>query len=78
MVAFVDWYNHQHRHNGIRFVTPHQRNSTVAVDICRHRAQIDAPGTMPPIPDTGATRRVAGGSQRWVWAIPTTGSAAIA
>jgi hypothetical protein len=20
--AFVDWYNHLHRHNGIRFVTP--------------------------------------------------------
>ena len=23
---FVDWYNHEHRHGAIRFVTPHQRH----------------------------------------------------
>ena len=25
--AFVQWYNHAHRHSGIRHVTPHQRHS---------------------------------------------------
>jgi transposase InsO family protein len=38
--AFVDWYNHQHRHSGIRFVTPDQRHSGQAEEICRHRARI--------------------------------------
>jgi transposase InsO family protein len=38
--AFVDWYNHQHRHSGIRFVTPDQRHSGQAVAICSQRAQL--------------------------------------
>ena len=38
--AFVDWYNHQHRHSGIRFVTPDQRHSGEAVEICRQRSQV--------------------------------------
>jgi transposase InsO family protein len=25
--AFVDWYNHEHRHSGIRYVTPAQRHA---------------------------------------------------
>lgn len=36
--AFVDWYNHRHRHSSIRFVTPDQRHSGQAVELCRHRA----------------------------------------
>jgi hypothetical protein len=36
----MDWYNHQHRHSGIRFVTPSQRHSGEAVEICRHRARV--------------------------------------
>jgi putative transposase len=38
VAAFVDWYNHQHRHSGIRFVTPDQRHSGQADEICHHRA----------------------------------------
>jgi transposase InsO family protein len=38
--AFVDWYNHQHRHSGIKFVTPQQRHCGEAIEICRHRAQV--------------------------------------
>jgi hypothetical protein len=38
--AFVDWYNHQHRHSGIRFVMPDQRHRGQAEEICRHRARI--------------------------------------
>ena len=40
VLSFVDWYNHQHRHSGIRFVTPDQRHSGQARAICRHRAQV--------------------------------------
>jgi hypothetical protein len=39
-VAFVDWYNHRHRHSGIKFVTPHQRHSGAAIAICRERTQV--------------------------------------
>jgi hypothetical protein len=31
--TFVDWYNHQHRHSGIKFVTTHQRHSGTATVI---------------------------------------------
>ena len=40
VMAFVDWYNHQHRHSGIRFVTPAQRHSGQAVAIARQRADV--------------------------------------
>jgi hypothetical protein len=40
VAAFVDWYNHRHRHSGIKFVTPHQRHSGQAVEICHHRALV--------------------------------------
>jgi hypothetical protein len=33
-------YNHQHRHNDIRFVTPAQRHSCEAEAICRRRARV--------------------------------------
>jgi hypothetical protein len=39
-VAFVDWYNHRHRHSGIKFVTPHKRHSGAAIAICRERTQV--------------------------------------
>ena len=40
VASFVDWYNHRHRHSGIKFVTPMQRHSGQAVEICRHRAVV--------------------------------------
>ena len=40
VTSFVDWYNHRHRHSGIKFVTPHQRHNGDAVEICRHRAVV--------------------------------------
>ena len=40
VAGFVDWYNHQHRHSAIRFVTPAQRHSGQAVELCRHRARV--------------------------------------
>ena len=40
VTSFVDLYNHRCRHSGINFVTPHQRHSGQAVDICLHRAVV--------------------------------------
>lgn len=40
VAAFVNWYNHHHRHSGIRFVTPSQRHSGEAVAISHHRARV--------------------------------------
>jgi transposase InsO family protein len=38
--SFVDWYNHQHRHSGIKFVTPEQRHCGEAIEICRQRSRV--------------------------------------
>jgi len=40
VAAFVDWYNHRHRHSGIKFVTPHQRHSGAATAICQQRTNV--------------------------------------
>jgi len=40
VATFVDWYNHRHRHSGIKFVTPAQLHSGQAVEIYRHRADV--------------------------------------
>jgi transposase InsO family protein len=40
VVEFVDWYNHRHRHSGIKFVTPQQRHDGPAVEISIHRAVV--------------------------------------
>jgi hypothetical protein len=40
VATFVSWYNDQHRHSGIRFVTPAQRHCGQADAICRHRASV--------------------------------------
>jgi len=40
VAALVDKYNHQHRHSGIRFVTPDQRHRGQADAICQQRARV--------------------------------------
>ena len=40
VAAFGNWYNHRHRHSGIKFVTPVQRHSGQGVEICQHRAEV--------------------------------------
>jgi transposase InsO family protein len=40
VAAFVDWYNHRHRHSGIKFVTPHQRHSGAATAMCQQRTDV--------------------------------------
>jgi putative transposase len=37
---FVHWYNYQHHHSGIKFLTPHQRHSGQGKDILEKRHQL--------------------------------------
>lgn len=37
---FVQWYNHQHKHGGLKFVTPAQRHDGQADAILRRREQV--------------------------------------
>jgi transposase InsO family protein len=37
MDSFVDWYNHEHRHSAIRFVTPAQRHDGREIEILAQR-----------------------------------------
>jgi transposase InsO family protein len=37
---FVRWYNHRHKHSGLKFVTPAQRHDGLAEAILRHREQV--------------------------------------
>ncbi len=39
---FVQWYNHQHKHSGLKFVTPAQRHEGLAAAILQRRAQVYA------------------------------------
>src|SRR5579863_8151313 len=40
VLRFVRWYNEDHQHSGIRFVTPEQRHSGEALTIVEQRKQI--------------------------------------
>jgi putative transposase len=42
VTQFVHWYNHQHRHSAIHFVTPHQRHEGADVALLRQRAALYA------------------------------------
>jgi transposase InsO family protein len=39
-LQFVQWYNHQHKHSGLKFVTPAQRHDGMAGAILRRREQV--------------------------------------
>ena len=38
--SFVAWYNHEHRHSAIRFVTPHQRHTGAERKLLERRDQV--------------------------------------
>lgn len=55
--AFVQWYNHEHRHSAIRFVTPAQRHAGMDAALLRERdAVYQAAKTARPERWTGTTR----------------------
>lgn len=39
---FVDWYNSEHQHSGIRFVTPQERHCGADVEILKKRERVYA------------------------------------
>ena len=54
---FVQWYNHQHKHSGLKFVTPAQRHAGLAGAILRRREQVyEAAKQRYPERWSGATR----------------------
>jgi transposase InsO family protein len=56
-LEFVQWYNHRHKHNGLKFVTPAQRHSGQAQAILRSREQVyEAAKQRSPERWSGATR----------------------
>ena len=38
--AFVTWYNHEHQHSAIRFVTPADRHAGLDVELLAHRHEV--------------------------------------
>jgi putative transposase len=40
VTSFLDWYNHRHRHSGIKFGTPVQRYNGSAIAICQQREEV--------------------------------------
>lgn len=40
VLKFVSWYNHEHRHSGIKFVTPHQRHTGQDEQVLARRTKI--------------------------------------
>jgi putative transposase len=56
-LKFVQWYNHQHKHSGLKFVTPAQRHDGRDAAILRRRKQVyEAAKQRHPERWTGATR----------------------
>ena len=54
---FVQWYNHQHKHSGLKFVTPAQRHDGRDEAILRSRKQVyEAAKEKRPERWAGATR----------------------
>ena len=57
VVTFVQWYNHEHLHSGIRFTTPASRHTGTDTAILDHRARVyHAAQRTHPSRWSGATR----------------------
>jgi hypothetical protein len=42
LTQFVRWYNHEHKHSGLKFVTPAQRHNGVATAVLAQRDAVYA------------------------------------
>jgi putative transposase len=57
VAGLVRWYNHEHRHSAIRFVTPAQRHANLDQDILDRRTMLyEAARERHPLRWKGATR----------------------
>jgi putative transposase len=66
-LQFVQWYNHEHKHSGLKFVTPAQRHDGRSAAILRHREQVyEAAKQRHPERWSGATRNWALKDEVWL------------
>lgn len=57
VVNFVTWYNQEHKHSGLKFITPMQRHSGRTEDVMRQRQAVyKAAKAANPIRWSGSTR----------------------
>jgi putative transposase len=64
---FVGWYNHQHKHGGLKFVTPAQRHEGKAEGILQRRTQVyQAAKERRPERWSGATRNWSLKNEVWL------------
>jgi putative transposase len=55
--TFVNWYNNQHKHRGIKFVTPNQKHTLEDIEILERRAKLyEAKKLQHPLRWSGVTR----------------------
>lgn len=40
VLSFVQWYNHEHRHSGLYFLTPYQRHTGLDQEILEKRREV--------------------------------------
>lgn len=61
MIEFTHWYNYEHLHSGINYVTPYQRHSSLDKEILRRRRCVYANAReLQPA-------RWSGGSRKWAY-----------
>jgi transposase InsO family protein len=67
--GFVGWYNEEHRHSGLNFVTPNQRHQGLDIEIMEHRKMVyEAAKAIHPERWSGDIRKL--GLPEGVWLNP--------
>ena len=65
--GFVRWYNHEHKHSGLNFVTPQQRHQGLAEQVLNQRKQVyEEAKARQPKRWSGATRNWVLGNVVWL------------
>ncbi|WP_165971410.1 integrase core domain-containing protein [Cupriavidus sp. L7L] len=64
---FVRWYNHEHKHSGLKFVTPAQRHGGTAAVVLAHREAVYAEAkARTPERWSGSTRNWSLADEVWL------------
>lgn len=67
MLKFVSWYNHEHRHSGIKFVTPLQRHTGKDEAVLENRIAVyEKAKQRDPMRWSGSTRGWSRGGPVWL------------
>lgn len=57
VLSFVNWYNYDHKHSGLKFVTPHERHARLDAEIRRKREAVYALARKVEWPSKGLENR---------------------